>query len=249
MIRLQDYTPDVYYSQSRDFQLLGRLFDVVLNSVKTNADLIYSLPYGDNSPEKTLDLLALTLGFSPKRKYSNQQLKYLYGAFPTILRNKGSGYAVELLINTLLSSEGITDEGAYELTASDDGSELSLRIFMPNTLSDTNLMYDILPYILPAGIKTQIIRATRIANEYSTEDGFTSSEVTIMHEEEVGDSKTSSERVSVVPTIDEIQKSTYSKATTEGKADAGYFTNATLLQFKEIEYPSISSIEEDEDGD
>ena len=40
MIKLQDMTPDVYYNQSRDFQFIGRLYDIVLNSVKTNADLI-----------------------------------------------------------------------------------------------------------------------------------------------------------------------------------------------------------------
>ena len=42
MIRLQDMTPSVYYDQSRDFQFIGRLFDVVLNSVKTNADMVYA---------------------------------------------------------------------------------------------------------------------------------------------------------------------------------------------------------------
>ena len=39
MIKLQDYTPDIYYSESRDFQFIGRLFDLVLNYVKTNVDI------------------------------------------------------------------------------------------------------------------------------------------------------------------------------------------------------------------
>ena len=47
MIKLQDYTPEVYYKQSRDFQFLGRLYDVILNAVKTNSDMIYAVPSAD----------------------------------------------------------------------------------------------------------------------------------------------------------------------------------------------------------
>ena len=38
MIKLQELTPSVYYEQSRDFQFIGRLYDIVLNYIKTNAD-------------------------------------------------------------------------------------------------------------------------------------------------------------------------------------------------------------------
>ena len=48
MIRLQDLVPNVYYEKSRDFQFIGRLFDIVLNSVKTNSDTLYNLPSGKN---------------------------------------------------------------------------------------------------------------------------------------------------------------------------------------------------------
>ena len=61
MIKLQDYTPEVYYRESRDFQFIGRLYDLVLNYVKTNADLIYSLPLSDNSDNQFIDLMAMTL--------------------------------------------------------------------------------------------------------------------------------------------------------------------------------------------
>ena len=52
MIKLRNLTPDVYYNESRDFQFIGRLFDVVLNSVKTEADLLYNVPLNDDSNEK-----------------------------------------------------------------------------------------------------------------------------------------------------------------------------------------------------
>ena len=76
MIRLQDLTPDVYYRKSRDFQFIGRLYDVVLNSVKTNADLINILPVSSlQQDQKLTELLLLTLGFQSKHKYNLVQEK------------------------------------------------------------------------------------------------------------------------------------------------------------------------------
>jgi hypothetical protein len=54
MIKLQNYTPEIYYKESRDFQFIGRLFDLVLNAVKTDADLLYHIPLSTDSDEKLL---------------------------------------------------------------------------------------------------------------------------------------------------------------------------------------------------
>ena len=70
MIKLQNLTPDVYSSQSRDFQLLERLFDIVLNYVKTNSDNLYTLPLSDNTDEHLIDLMTLTLGFKSRHHYN-----------------------------------------------------------------------------------------------------------------------------------------------------------------------------------
>ena len=87
MIKLQDYTPDVYYNESRDFQFIGRLYDIVLNYVKTNADLLYDLPLSDNSDSQFIELLAFTLGFQPKHKYTAKHLRAICSVFSDILRN------------------------------------------------------------------------------------------------------------------------------------------------------------------
>ena len=73
MIRLQDLTPAVYYDQSRDFQFIGRLYDLVLNYSKTNAANLYNLPIGENMDEQLLNLLALTLGFKPTKNYKDRK--------------------------------------------------------------------------------------------------------------------------------------------------------------------------------
>ena len=43
VIRVQEMTPQVYTEDSRDFQLLSRLYDSVFNGVKFDTDSILSL--------------------------------------------------------------------------------------------------------------------------------------------------------------------------------------------------------------
>lgn len=155
MIKLQDFTPEIYYKQSRDFQLLGRLYDVVLNSVKTNADALYSLPIADSTMQtRRLDLLAYTLGFTPKHNYTNTQLAAVCSVFPKLLKLKGSIAAIQLLGDTLLSSEGITDK----FNCIVEGT--TVKLFVPSTLSSVTLLNDLLDYLLPAGMSCVIARAS-----------------------------------------------------------------------------------------
>ena len=105
MIKLQNYTPEVYYNHSRDFQFIGRLYDIVLNSIKTNADLLYNLRNNVNFNSKLVDLLTLTLGFKSKHQYNTKQLVALCSICPTILKNKGNIKAVQLAGQALLNAE------------------------------------------------------------------------------------------------------------------------------------------------
>lgn len=156
MIRLQDMTPSVYYEQSRDFQFIGRLFDVVLNSVKTNSQLLYNLPINDFTDDQLIDLLALTLGFKPKHNYNIKQLRAICSVLSEILRKKGTKQAIEIVANTLLHAEGIKNN---ILVLIKDGA---LEISMPIELYDIVLFNDLLSYILPAGVSCNIKRVYEI---------------------------------------------------------------------------------------
>lgn len=165
MIRLQDMTPDVYYNQSRDFQFIGRLYDIVLNAVKTNVDLIQECPLSDNLDNRLMDLVALTLGFKSKHNYNINQLAALCTTFMKILKNKGNIKSIELAITTLFQAENIDQNFYYELNK--DNTILSL--FIPGSLSDINLFKDLLNYILPAGMSTRIIRTYLVEKEQTME--------------------------------------------------------------------------------
>ena len=152
LIKFQDLTPEVYYKRSRDFQYIGRLFDLVLNNAKMNTDIISSLPLNPDMDPRLLDLLALTLGFKSKHEYNTKQLAALCSIFPFVLRNKGSKLAIETACNALLNAEGITKEASVEV------SNQIVSIFLPSELSDLNLLKDLLNYILPAGMSCSIVQ-------------------------------------------------------------------------------------------
>ena len=162
LIKFQDLTPEVYYKRSRDFQYIGRLFDLVLNNAKMNTDIISSLPLNPDMDPRLLDLLALTLGFKSKHEYNTKQLAALCSIFPFVLRNKGSKLAIETACNALLNAEGITKEASIEV-----GNQ-TVSIFLPSELSDLNLLKDLLNYILPAGMSCSLIQEATLVPPKST---------------------------------------------------------------------------------
>lgn len=163
MIRLQNNTPQTYYERSRDFQFIGRLYDVVLNSVKTNADIVtYGIPYSDFSPDKFLELLSRTLGFKPKHNYTHEQLLAICNVFSAVLRNKGNIQAIQLIGEAILKTEGILGTifclMKYDAVAMRDLPVL--RIIIPEKLAEIALFYDLLEYVVPAGVSAEVVRGT-----------------------------------------------------------------------------------------
>lgn len=162
MIKLQELTPSVYYEQSRDFQFIGRLYDIVLNYVKTNADNLYTLPIGKNMDEKLLNLLAFTLGFQSKHHYNSKQLLAICSVLPLILKNKGSLNAILIAVNSILYAEGINQALDYEF------KDNNLVLYLSPDLSDLTLLKDIMVYILPAGIGCDMIKEIQSVNTIKT---------------------------------------------------------------------------------
>lgn len=163
MIKLQNLTPEVYYKQSRDFQFIGRLYDIVLNSVKTNTANLYNLPIGPNMNEQLLNLLALTLGFKPKKNYNSKQLLAICSVLPEILKHKGSMQAILIAVNALLAAEEITQPLDYSIQP-----KKSITLYVSQKLSDLTLLTDLFEYILPAGISYNLVKENQLVTALET---------------------------------------------------------------------------------
>lgn len=154
MIKIQDSVPNIYYDSSRDFQLIGHLFDLVLNAVKTDADLVFNLPISTNSDDQLLDLMTYTFGLQlDKTRYTSKQLRALCSVAPQMLRAKGSVKAVRLLCTALMHADGLED--LFTLTPSADNTQLTISL--SPLASCKEIILEILPYILPAGMVFNII--------------------------------------------------------------------------------------------
>lgn len=164
MIRIKDMVPQVYSEASRDFQYLSILFDIVLNSVKTNTDLISSLPNRIQADSKLTELLALTLGFKLKRNYDREQLLALVHVFPKLLRAKGTLQAVQIAGDALVKASHVPGFFYCEV----DQETHILKVTIPPQVDDITLFIDLLPYILPAGIACDFTRGTTINEQLTT---------------------------------------------------------------------------------
>jgi hypothetical protein len=163
MIKLQDLTPAVYYNQSRDFQFIGRLYDLVLNYSKTNAANLYNLPVGKNMDEQLLNLLALTLGFKPTKNYNSKQLRAICSVLPTILKHKGSIQALVLATNALLAAEGVRQPLDYTMHP-----KQGITLYVAQELDDLSLFTDLLDYLLPAGLSCTVVKESQYVEKVAT---------------------------------------------------------------------------------
>lgn len=158
MIKFSDQVPSVYSSASRDFQYLGWLIDIVLNSVKHNIDDIYNLPNTKADPRLT-EILAMTLGFRVKRNYDQQQLAALVSIIPSILKCKGTLKAVIMAGEALLTASDSVGMFVYKIENN------CLTVVLPKDLIDISLFIDLLPYILPAGMTSRVVRKTQVQHK------------------------------------------------------------------------------------
>ena len=168
MINIKNQVPNIYYNASRDFQVLGHLYEVALNYAKTNVDMLYLLPNGLEADTRTIELLATTLGFKLRRNYDKEQLAALVSIFPQLLKIKGTKQAIELAGNALVKASGVTGEFSSEI----ENHVLTIKI--PIELSDITLFMDLLPYILPFGLRVSIVRTTAIKQKISLPINITS---------------------------------------------------------------------------
>ena len=104
MIRYQEMVPDWYIEKSRDFQVLCRMYDFVLNSAKYNIDSMANLTDTRRVKDTVLPLLGDKLGIYDREAYSNRQL---LDALPIAIKYKGALKSIKVLLNAFLDSMNV----------------------------------------------------------------------------------------------------------------------------------------------
>ena len=165
MIKSQNLVPNIYYNESRDFQLFGRIYDIIFNYAKTNIDLMENFPINNYTDSKLIELLARTLGFNNKLSYRNDDLNAICNVFITLMKNKGSLKAIESLVNTILNVSNINKKS--KVTLDETTSYPLVVINIPDVISnpEVKLLEDVLDYILPIGVCYNIKTSTLVDSD------------------------------------------------------------------------------------
>lgn len=151
IIRTKNNVPQVYVSESRDFQIFTRVLDFVQNSLKYDIDSILNVTSTNDISEEYLEYLKSKVGFFSNRFYDDETLRKTLSAFPHIIRNKGSELGIEMCINTFLNIVGFRK--GYTVSIYNDGEiyDHTIRIGIEGSEINTDILKDMLSYVIPTG--------------------------------------------------------------------------------------------------
>lgn len=171
MFRLENNVPHVYVNESRDFQLLCRLYDAAFASVKYSVDSLHHASATNQCNDALLDLLRYKAGLFKPLSCTKAQLRMILEVFPFIIRQKGSVQGVSAVLNIFhrMFGEGNTPP---EFNMYSVSQEKQLIVTFPYDLKNTQLLVELLHYVLPAGVFTniEIVVATRPVTSLRTTD-------------------------------------------------------------------------------
>ena len=170
LFRLQNNVPPIYVNESRDFQLLCRLYDSVDAGFKYDIDQITGILNPLVCRENLLPLLETKAGFFTDKMVNDVAVRYILAAFPDILKYKGSLKGVQYAINAFLKIYDIRtniiiytmDMESPEVLISVD--YYTIVIAVNKTIKDIKILQELLKYVLPPGFRLQIYLYKDIEN-------------------------------------------------------------------------------------
>lgn len=168
-MKVEKLIPEVYYTQSRDFGYIGRLFEILFNYMKTGSDCISVNPDSLNLDATTIELVALTLGFESKHKYTTRDLIYVISSFSDLIKKKGTKEAINNAVKLLLNSQKIKDapenNNFVQIAQESEIDKFIVTVQVPSQMTDIILLEDLFDYILPAGL---LYKINKVADERTT---------------------------------------------------------------------------------
>lgn len=148
MLRLQENVPQVYIKESRDFQLLIRLYDVLSQAVKFDVDTMVNVNDSFLIKEELLDLLCTKLGFFPKHNFDSNALRYILNTFPYLIKLKGSKKSINEAVNMLFRLENIFNNEVLIINNEEKGL---IEIRSKQNLRNLKALEELMRYLLPIG--------------------------------------------------------------------------------------------------
>ena len=156
MIKFEERLPDYYVNNSRDFQLLCRIFDIFLGGCFEDAEKIQRSWSIETLPENLLPLYARRLGLILDRYVPPAILRNICRSYPSICRHKGTLQAVREAAYAVFSANQEVTFLEVRYDSGPDPKTQDPRIQIKSNIhssEDQQYLEMLYPYILPAGVK------------------------------------------------------------------------------------------------
>ena len=158
--RMRNNVPDPYVKQSRDFQLMCDLFDIINNGIKFDIDTITDLSDTTLCRESMLPYLSGKLGLELTTQIPSDSLRTILKCFPYVVNHKGSRRGIEEAICLFLNVIYANCDHRIEITNRSAINKISgyyiIKIDLEdNVLKNLHILDDILKYVLPSGYKLE----------------------------------------------------------------------------------------------
>ena len=160
MFRISEKVPEVYMKESRDFQILPRVDDLLFLGEHYDISTIQEL----NNPKKCrnscLKYLAEKVGFYTDKYIPDNVLINIISAFRTALKNKGTDLGIQQAVIAILKAENSIDPPRIIYTRGDNSlpyyEQYTINIYTPIKIINEVALREFLKYIIPAGYNYNI---------------------------------------------------------------------------------------------
>lgn len=160
MFRVTENVPDIYVEESRDFQLLARLYDLAFHCSRFSIDSMKYISDAHYCNESILPLLSSKVGFFNDKDLEDRYHRFIVCAFPYIIKNKGSAKSVQQVTN--LFSRLVN--ASFVVTLGNNDITITFESYAP----DVVLLREVLSYVKPAGMTLKFELITPIPESAST---------------------------------------------------------------------------------
>ena len=147
IFRLDDNVPRIYVNESRDFQMLCRLFTYALNSPKYEAETLHYLNSGMLTNDRLLTNLCEKTGFMDGESIKGEYLRYITENFGRLVRDKGAATGICNAVYLYLLMYNLSTACYVQI----DRKTYTIHIGIKSAVKDIQVLYTILKYIVPTG--------------------------------------------------------------------------------------------------
>lgn len=154
MIDVIKQTPLEYSKNSRDYQVIARLYSAIFNISKMYIDNLNI--WNEDIDNKLVNLRAKTVNFDIRHIWDLNDLEAVSACFKYLMRNKGTEIALDAIINILMKIENINSD-TKSSTIRLNSEENCVYIWVEKDVVSMGIIEDLIRYILPAGLTYRII--------------------------------------------------------------------------------------------